>query len=353
MHRPSVRLTAACTTVAVLATACGQQVANPCDQAPWIGTRAHLLSNAGAPSAFSLGFDGSVREAKLQTLKPASQLWTGATDPTGRSGATWEQFGDHRLVLRRGSRAVVIARDVSSPPVWRPDGLAIAFGQATSRAARLRIADAAHGWRPRELTIALCSLGGPAWSPDGRMLALVSPLDARHCERGAELILVDAATGGIVGRHPTHGQVPRQPTWSADGSYASEAPVVYPTGIAIVPRSRAFGEARTIAHCTSSWWAPRGARLVAACDDHLVTLDVLTGARTDFDTPVIGPQLGPVWSTDGRRLALVSEGAIVIAAISGHATLVQFGGCLAVSVQRFTRDGRRVVVAANRAPPGD
>ena len=342
-------LVAIVSALALVAGACGSASSRPCDAAAWIGSPEHRIAPDGSTSGYSVGLDGSVRPAEVRRLRPTSYGLVGATDPAGRRSAEWQQNGDRRLVLRGDGPAITIARGVSSQPIWRPDGLAIAFGKAGS----LHVAAAADGWRTRNLGVAICSLGGPAWSPDGNLLALVSPRDHDRCEAGASLVVLDARSGAAIGHEDTTAAVPMQPAWSPDGRFAAESPAVTPTGIALVPRSPSVGRARVLRRCTASWWAPSGARLVAGCDGHLVLVAADTGARVDYDTPAVGPGLGPVWSTDGHRFALLADGTILVATDDGRATLVRMGGCLSVTVQRFARDGRRVLVTAAPQTGGD
>lgn len=348
MRSASIRLIAVGSAVALVVTACGRQAANPCANTPWIGSPAHKLAVSVALRSFSVGLDGSLRDAALQAPRQIPFAIQGGDDPTGRRVATWKQGGKSRITVTDRGRARVIAQNISSGPAWRPDGGAIAFAELVDGTSRVLVATADRGFRPRELGIALCLLGGPSWSPDGRLIALVSPRDRRDCQRGAELVVIDAQDGHVVGREAVPGSVPSPPAWSADGRYASESSDLGSLGIALVPRSGAPGDGRTIARCAGATWAPSGARLAAGCDGHLAILDLHTGARTDLETSALEPGRAAVWSADGTRIAALTADGITVATTAGHVAVVHLGGeCFAISLDRFSRGGRRVVVTAS------
>lgn len=330
----------------VVTVSCAGTAWSACPAA--IGTPAVPLTASGA--VFSLGLDGSVRPGAA----PASSSRPGSIDPSGRSTATWTQGRQSPLAVRRdGGKAVTIAERVATPPVWRPTGGALAFGQLVSGSIRLRVAEIGVRTVVRQLGIALCSLGGPAWSPDGRYLALVSPDDRRHCERGSELVVVTARDGAVTGRAPIADPVPMSPVWSSDGIFAAESGVLGAGGVAIVPRSPRLGTARVVAGCANAVWSPGGARLAATCGGTLVLVDARTGSRTDLPITGVAPGPGPVWSLDGARIAVTTEAGIALATSDGRShAIVPVTGCWAGSVVGFTPDGR-ALVRASVAPAGD
>ncbi len=255
-------------------------------------------------------------------------------------------------MLRGGGRTRTLATQVATAPAWRSDGGAIAFGQLVTHAIRLRIADAARHWRVRELKLALCPLGGPSWSPDGRFLAVAAPIDQRHCERGAELVVVSAKDGAIAGRQAITDPTPGPPAWSSDSRYASEGAIIGTPGLAIVPSSTRFGPARLMPTCALATWAPHGSRFAAACDGHLALVDARTGGQVDLASARLSPGRGPVWSSDGTHVAATADGGFVVAAVGGRSAVVRVGGCWAGWVFGFSGDNR-ALVQASVAPPGD
>jgi WD40-like Beta Propeller Repeat len=312
-----------------------------------IGTSAIPLTASG--DVFSLGLDGSVRPG----VAPTAGTPPGSVDPSGRYTATWKQGGQSPLVLLAGGKAVTIAAHVAGFPVWRPKGDALAFGQLVTGAIRLRIAEIGSRTRVRQLRVALCALGGPAWSPDGRYLALVSPNDQRHCERGSQLVVVDAQSGKVTAHAPIADPVPTTPVWSSDGAFAAESGVLGTSGVAIVPRTPRLGTPRLVAGCANAVWSPHGARLAATCGSTLALVDARTGSRTDMPITDVAPGPGSVWSPDGSRIAATTQAGIAIATTDGRTrTLVPVAGCWAGRVLGFSRDGR-ALVRASIAPAGD
>jgi hypothetical protein len=311
-----------------------------------IGKSAIPLTASG--DVFSLGLDGSVRPG----VAPKESSPRGSVDPSGRYIATWKQGGQHPLLLLRRGKSVTIAKRVASFPVWRPKGDTLAFGQLVTGAIRLRIAEIGSRTHVRQLGVPLCRLGGPAWSPDGRFLALVSPNDQRHCERGSQLIVVDARNGKVTGRAPIADPVPTAPVWSGDGTFAAESGVLGASGIAIVPRSPRLGTARVANGCGNAVWSPRGASLAATCGSALALVDARTGSRTDLPVTDVAPGPGSVWSRDGSRVAVTTEAGIAIATTDGRThVVVPVTGCWAGGVLGFTPDGRALVRAS--IAPGD
>lgn len=312
-----------------------------------IGKSAIPLTASG--DVFSLGLDGSVRPG----VAPKESSPRGSVDPSGRYIVTWKQGGQSPLVLLRGGKSVTIAKRVASFPVWRPKGDTLAFGQLVTGAIRLRIAEIGSRTHVRQLGVPLCTLGGPAWSPDGRFLALVSPNDQRHCERGSQLVVVDARNGKITGQAPIADPVPTAPVWSGDGMFAAESGVLGASGVAVVPRSPRLGTARGADGCANAVWSPRGASLAATCGSALALLDARTGSRTDLSVTDVTPGPGSVWSLDGSRVAVTTQAGLAIATTDGRTrVLVPVTGCWAGGVLGFTRDGR-ALVRASTAPAGD
>jgi hypothetical protein len=312
-----------------------------------IGTSAIPLTASG--TVFSAGLDGSVGPGVAPTTSPLP----GSLDPSRRYTATWTQGHQSPLVLMRGGKKITIATRVATLPVWGPKGDELAFGQLVTGAIRLRIAEIGSPTRVRQLGTALCSLGGPAWSPDGRYLALVSPTDQRHCDRGSQLVVVDSRNGRVTGTAPVADPVAATPVWSGDGTFAAESGVLGTSGVAIVPRSPRLGTSRVVAGCANAVWSPRGAHLAAACGGTLALLDPRTGSREDLPITDVAPGPGSVWSRDGSRIAVTTDAGIAIATSDGRAhALVPVAGCWAAGVLGFSRGGR-VLVRASIAPPGD
>lgn len=334
--------------IAVMATACGGGTSGHGSSA-WIGSPSGLVSSESG--VYSFGLDGTVKRGG--DAQPAVLPRRGAADPSGRRVAIWKQGGSQPLILHSKAGATrIIATDVATEPAWRPDGGALAFGQLVGHVVRLRVAEAAHSFRVRQLRIALCPGGVPAWSPDGRFLALTSPSDQRHCERGSELLVVDVDGASIAGRQAVSNPTPGLPQWSSDGSYASEGAAIGTPGIALVSRSRRFGVSRVIDDCSQVSWSPRGARFAAACGGQLALIDARTGKRVDLAPSVLVVGPGIIWSHDGARLAATTAGGFLLATTGGRTARVRVTGAWTGQVVGFS-PGDRAKVEVSTAPPAD
>jgi hypothetical protein len=96
----------------------------------------------------------------------------------------------------------------------------------------------------------MCPLGGPAWSPDNRLIAVILPTDGARCASGESLVVLDASTGSAVSRTGVSGLPAGPVCWSADGRYVEADAAIGTVGVTLAPRSPATGEVRTIAHCS-------------------------------------------------------------------------------------------------------
>jgi hypothetical protein len=311
-----------------------------------IGASAIPLTTAEA--TFSAGLDGSVRSAAT----PAARITPGQIDASGRYTVLWKQGRKSPLVQVGTAKDVTLAQHVGSPPVWAPTGDVLAFGQMVSGVNRLRVADFGPRVRIRQLGVPVCTLGGPAWSPDGRYLALVSPNDQRHCERGSQLVVVDASSGAVTGRAPVTDPVPTTPVWSGDGRFAAESGVLGAAGVAITARTARVGVSHGVTGCANAVWAPRGATLAAVCGTALALVDGRSGARTDLSVADVSPGPGPVWSGDGSRVAVATRRGIALTTTDGRTrAVVPLGGCWAGGVVGFAKVGRALIQASIAPPP--
>jgi hypothetical protein len=276
----------------------------------------------------------------------------GATDPTGRRVAIWQPGGLSPLIINGGGQLKTIATHVDLQPKWRPDGGAIAFGQDMPDGIRLHIAEVATAFRVRPTDALMCPLGGPAWSPDSRLVAVISPTDGARCASGESLVVLEAQTGSAVSRTGVSGFPAGPVRWSADGRYVEADAAIGTVGMTLAPRQPAMGEGRTIADCSFVGWAPVGARFAASCDGRLSMIDASTGARTDFATSTGGLDGRSAWSSDGSRLAVSTKHGFVIAGSNGKSRLIPMGGCAGGIVAAFAKSGRVLVQAFNSSAGG-
>lgn len=285
------------------------------------------------PAAHTIAFvaDGAVRTMRADGSAPQTPV-TGAA-----AFLAWSPAGDRLAVVRADPPAVILTnpdsgdstvlRPLSAAPgglAWSPAGdrLALADGPDLLVVARDGTLQATFGgaWR---------AVRRPAWSPDGRWLAF------EHGEDGApRLAVVSVADGtvyvdGLRGGRPQWQpgavgvllwQVPDDPP-SATGSRLMLLDIVAEVARPLTDGSRAVRDAA---------WSPDGAQVAAvAAPSTLVVLDAATGAHL-LAVELAGVADGPVWSRDGRWLALTEVtgvGAVltVVDACSGAARRVADG----------------------------
>lgn len=182
-------------------------------------------------------------------------------------------------------------------PAWTPDGRRLAV--VVRGDLWTMDADGSHA---RQLTLTPGAENQPAWSPDGRHLAFTRDGAVWTIRADGENEQRVAAAGA-------------SPTWSPDGTR-----IAYDDGTSVVVESLLGGGPRALVEGTSPAWSPDGRRIAYVADDggqldlHLV--DVASGkrSRVTYDP---GDDTSPAWSPDGRRLAYVREGAVWLVAADG------------------------------------
>lgn len=264
---------------------------------------------------------------------------------------------------------------IAGRPAWSPDGGAIAFVDRT-RASLLVLslqsgdilvetpmANPVARFQP----LALPTLGGPAWAPDGTRLAFA-------CWDGAGDEICTIGADGRGRRQvtriepPTSGAAPADfvpassnvgpPAWSPDSS--SLAMAVYPersgavSGVFVVDLKR--GTARRVSplHPTSEvLWTPQGSSLIFAASDKgrvdVFRISVGDHASENLTESLPGGAFDPTLSPDGSELAVSSEGAILVLG-SGSTVLELAKSSLAERYPAWSPLGEAIAYAADANP---
>ncbi|HEY4076849.1 MAG TPA: amidohydrolase family protein [Rhizomicrobium sp.] len=178
-------------------------------------------------------------------------------------------------------------------PVFSPDGSKIAFlnfdGAAGHASASVAVADVATG----DITIVHNSLfgpGPPTWSPDGKWLAVavLMPYSKKYREGTNQLLVMSASGPKDASQDKIYAPISNVsidtrsgsgPAWSPDGKYMA---VVYGAQISLVPVSpngEPIGPLKRAADDTaySPSWSRDGREILFESDDKLKILDVASG----------------------------------------------------------------------------
>lgn len=243
----------------------------------------------------------------------------GAADPlTGR--IAFVRFspsaGHPRLfVLRPGKgtpRQSSLPLGAVEGPAWSPDGrfLAVVGGANTPGSSQLTGADSLYLWRVgrpglRRLTPRGARVSGAAWSHDGNRIVFVRSAGSGSL---SSLWTVDVHTGGA--RRVTAGSIDLEPSWSPDGrsiAFVRVDPKSYRSGIWLV-RPDGGGLRRILVgvkNATEPVWSPDGTRLLVEDGRALYSvrpdgsgLRRIAQFSADARGTLEDPQ--PAWSPDGR-----------------------------------------------------
>jgi Tol biopolymer transport system component len=221
-----------------------------------------------------------------------------------------------RLVTR--CRGCLELQDIA----WSPDGTRLAMGTTSyglpDAMDGLHVINLVTG-RDRQLTSSW-GFANPAWSPDGAWLAYDGNVSGRISLIRADGSRDAAVITGLPG-------VPTSPTWSPDGTR-----IAFQSGHAVYVIRLDGTHRRLLARQASSpAWSPRGIAIAykVNCGIRLITP---TGTNLTPYSPAACQHVGvpgrPVWSPDGRKIAIVNTGAhpgtYVMNANGNHLTRLTF-----------------------------
>jgi Tol biopolymer transport system component/DNA-binding winged helix-turn-helix (wHTH) protein len=174
-----------------------------------------LVRQVGSTSVVEVVPAAEVRYSGITFSKDGSRLYYVAREK-GDGVAYGELFG----VPIFGGTPQKLIHDVDSPIALAPDGrFAFVRVSADQKETALVVADAA-GTNERSLAVRAMdegfSLAGPAWSPDGRLIACSSNADPTS-KWSALLLIVDAADGSVKPFSQNRWSWIGRTVWAADG----------------------------------------------------------------------------------------------------------------------------------------
>ncbi|MDY6941948.1 MAG: Tol-Pal system beta propeller repeat protein TolB [Pseudomonadota bacterium] len=123
--------------------------------------------------------------------------------------------GEYRLMVAdadgANSRTIVRSTEPLMSPSWSADGTHLAYVSFEGRRSRIFVQEMATGKR-RELSSRPGINGAPAWSPDGKTLA-VALSNGAH----TDLYLIDSESGQVLRQLTRGGSIDTEPDFSPDG----------------------------------------------------------------------------------------------------------------------------------------
>ncbi|HUL85467.1 MAG TPA: hypothetical protein VLX89_08135 [Actinomycetota bacterium] len=211
--------------------------------------------------------------------------------PDTVSDTTWtmtDAVGLHVLDLRSGRSTRIVP---CAPPscseigsvAWSPNGTTIAYTIDRLDGASIRLVDP-DGSNDRALDVGLADARDPAWSPDSSRIA-----------------------------------------FSAMPSHGPQVPTLFETAICCDTRELIFGHTQRSGYAPA--WSPAGTSLAYVQGEGGPTgsvwvLRTESGIATRVESLGVAEQSTPAWSPDGSRIAVISNGRLLLVDPDGGTTTV-------------------------------
>jgi Tol biopolymer transport system component len=219
----------------------------------------------------------------------------------------------------RDSPHAQTAMVTAGAPAWAPDGEWIAFscwdghgdeiciadGDGGNRRQLTDIAAAGNPSQPVASARAIANAGRPSWSPDGEFLAIAIYPERRGAPTG--LFIIDPEAGEV---RKISGAVPvseigwgRQSDWVVFAAIENGRSDVY--RVSIVSGTEENLTETLPAAAQSPSLSPDGSRVAVTSDGEIVMIDITNGGTSSIESPLWGRF--PAWSPNADVIAFAAE----------------------------------------------
>ncbi len=219
----------------------------------------------------------------------------------------------------------------------------------------------ADGARRRRLTENPGPDRAPAWSPDGRSLA-VNSRRGDHPDR-PQIYRLDVRTGEAV-RVSTGPVEDHRPSWTPDGRAVVFQRGTFAAGFELMRQDLAGGEPTPLTNApgqlaAAGSYSPSGTRLLYQSNHEAAGLfpfatyvhDLVSGATTRIAADVTASHDGPRWSPDGGRVAFAAGGDLYVVDLATATTTTVTDDDASDSAPAWSPDGTRLVFQSDRSDP--